>query len=159
MHKLITATAVCAVAVGLTIAPAATGKAPPKQVSGSVTLSASPTTVEPTTTGVTVTGNVKSTSGCRKDRTVRFQYVSGTGVVTPSAVVAETGPNGDFTATLAQPPTNADGTTVVQATVDQIIRKVGSKKKGQKTKKGRRFDCLAIGPTSSNTLTVSDGLP
>ena len=158
MRKLLTASAVCVAVVGLTVAPAATGKAPPKQVSGSVTLSASPTTVEPTTTAVTVTGNVKSTSGCRKDRTVRFQYVSGTGVVTPSAVTAVTSDNGDFTATLAPPPTNADGTTVVQATVDQIVRKVGSKKKGKKAKKGRRFDCLAIGPTSSNTLTVSDGI-
>jgi hypothetical protein len=33
---------------------------------------------------------------------------------------------------------------VLRATAYQAIRKVGSKKKGKKTKKGRRFDCLQV---------------
>jgi hypothetical protein len=157
MRKLITATTVCALAVGLAAAPSAIAKKGPKLVSGTVTVTASPTTVDETNTGVVVTGNVKANSSCRKDRIVRFSYTSGMGVVTPSAVAVETGPNGDYTATLERPPL-VDGTTTVTATVDQQFRKVGSKKKGKKTKKGRKFNCLEITGTS-NQLAVSDGLP
>ena len=156
MRKLFTATAVCALAVGLTVAPGAVGKKGPKLVSGTVTVSATPTTIDPSTTAVTVTGNVKTNSGCRKNRTVRFSYLSGAGVSTPSVVTTETGPNGDFSATLERPPL-VDGTTVVVATVDREFRKVGSKKKGQKDKPGRKFDCLEISG-QSNSLAVSDGI-
>ena len=158
MRKFVTATAVCALAVGLTVAPGAVAKKGPKLVSGTVSVSATPGTVDNTTaTGVTVTGNVKSNSGCRKNRTVRFSYLSGAGVSTPSAVTVETGSNGDFAATLERPPL-VDGTTVVVATVDQEFRKVGSKKKGQKDKPGRKFDCQQISG-QSNSIVVSDGLP
>ena len=157
MRKLFTATAVCALAVGLTAVPGAVGKAKTKQVGGTVTVSsATPTTVDPTTTAVTVSGNVKTNSGCRKHRTVRFSYLSGMGVSTPSVVTVETRSNGDFSATLERPPL-VDGTTVVVATVDQEFRKVGSKKKGRKAKKGRKFDCNQISG-QSNSLAVSDGV-
>lgn len=166
MRKLFTASAVCALAVGLTVAPGAIGKKTVKQVSGTVTVAATPTTIEPTTTAVVVTGNVKANSSCRKNRTVRFSYMSGLGVVTPSAVTVETRSNGNFTASLEKPPTDADGTTSVVATVDQTLRtkKLKGKKKGaaKGKKKGkvkkRKFNCLEISGQSA-PLTVSDGLP
>src|SRR5262249_39226895 len=156
MKKLIGATAVCALAVGLAIAPGAgavkggNGNGPngtkgPKQVPGSVSVAVTPTTITSATTGVTATGNVGASSGCRSGRTVRFAYVNGSPRTTlPQMVV--TGPNGDYTASLPKPTdTNPPTSSVIlQATVDQAIRKVGSKKKGKKHKRGRQFLCMAI---------------
>src|SRR5690242_1306121 len=99
MKKLIGACAVCALAVGLVVAPALAKKAP-KQVGGTVSVNVVPSTVTPgdSSTTVTASGNVASNSSCRKDRTVRFSYVEGT-TVTPLLETATTGPNGDYTAT------------------------------------------------------------
>jgi hypothetical protein len=152
MRKLLIATAVGALAASLAVAPAAIGKKGPKLVPGTVTVMASPTTVTPATTTVTVTGNLKANSGCRKNRTVEFSYV-GTGGTTPLAVTAVTGPNGDFTAVLPKPTDTAPATVTLLASLDQIDRKVGSKKKGQKPKKGRKFTCLAA--QGQTTLTVA----
>src|SRR5688500_218376 len=122
MRKLVTTSAVCALAVGLTVVPGAIGKAETKQVTSTVTASATPTTVDPTTTAVNVSGNVQANSSCRKNRTVHFAYVTG-GVVGPEVgTPATTGPNGNFTATLPPPSTAADGTTQVRATVDEAER-------------------------------------
>lgn len=155
MRKFITAIAVSALAVGLTAAPGAIAKKGPKQVSGTVTVVPSPTTITPATTTVTVNGNVWASSGCRKDRTVRFAYVNGS-TVTPLAETAVTRSNGDYTAVLPKPADAAPATVTLRATVDQTIRKVGSKKKGKKTKKGRQFNCLEISG-QSGPLTISSG--
>ena len=158
MRKLISACAVCAMAVGLVVAPGALGKKGTKNVGGTVSVSVTPstfTTGDTTVTTATVSGNVASSSNCRKDRTVRFAYVNGT-TVTPLAATAVTRPNGDYTATVPRPAdTNPPTTSVaLRATVDAAIRKVGSKKKGKKTKKGRAFNCLAItGDSAAVTLT------
>jgi hypothetical protein len=125
-------------------------------VAATVSVLPTPTTISPTTTTVTVTGNVSSSSSCRKDRTVRFAYVnSDTSVVTPLAETAVTGSNGDYTAVLPKPTDVAPATLTLRATVDQVIRKVGSKKKGKKDKKGRQFDCLTT-TADSAPLTVSE---
>ncbi len=58
MKKLLGAAAVCALAVGLVAAPGAGAVKATKQVGGTVTVSATPTTIDPTTTAVNVTGNV-----------------------------------------------------------------------------------------------------
>jgi uncharacterized membrane protein len=150
MKKLLMATAACALIVGLVAVPAAAVKST-KQVGGTVSVFVTPNPVPAGTTTVTATGNVASNSGCRKDRTVHFAYIDSTTLaVTPLATTAETGPNGDYTVVLPA-PTSA---SVLQATVDQQIRKVGSKKKGKKTKKGRQFNCLQIiGQSGPVTLT------
>jgi hypothetical protein len=150
MRKLISAGAVCAVAIGLVVVPNAFGVKSAKQVGGTVTVSATPTTIESTTTTVVASGGVASNSGCKKDRTVHFSYVNGA-TVTPLAETATTGPNGSYTATLPKPTdTNPPTTSVVlRATVDPTTRKVGSKKKGKKTKKGRAFSCLQISGDSA----------
>jgi hypothetical protein len=154
MRKIIGASAVCALAIGLVAAPAGAVKAP-KQVSGTVSVLVSPNPVPSTATSVTASGNVAASSSCRKDRTVRFQYVNtATGAVEPLAVTAVTRPNGDYSATLPRPaaptpPATLPQTYVLQASVDQTTRKVGSKKKGKKTKKGRQFICLQITGQSS----------
>lgn len=165
MKKLFSAAVVCALAVGLTAAPSGIAvpgqgqgpgpkapkapKAPKgaKQVPGTISVLATPTTITPTTTTVTASGNVFATSGCRKDRTVRFAYVnSSTGAVTPLTVTVLTGPNGDYNAVLPKPADTPPATVVLQATVDQEFRKVGSRKskKGKRTKRGRQFDCMQI---------------
>jgi hypothetical protein len=71
--------------------------------------------------------------------------VNGT-TTTPLAETATTRSNGSYTATVPKPAdTNPPTTSVVlRATVDPQTRKVGSKKKGKKTKKGRAFNCLQI---------------
>jgi hypothetical protein len=145
MKKLISACAVCAMAVGLVAVPNALGVKSAKQVGGTVSVTASPTTIEATTTTVAASGSVASNSGCKKDRTVHFAYVNGA-TVTPLAETATTKGNGAYTATLPKPTdTNPPTTSVVlRATVDPLTRKVGSKKKGKKTKKGRAFNCLQI---------------
>jgi hypothetical protein len=145
MRKLISACAVCAVAVGLVVVPNALGVKSAKQVGGTVTVAVTPTTVDATTTTVTASGTVASNSNCRKDRTIHFSYVNGA-TITPLAETATTKGNGAYTATLPKPTdTNPPTASVVlRATVDPAVRKVGSKKKGKKTKKGRAFNCLQI---------------
>jgi hypothetical protein len=145
MKKLISAGAVCAVAVATVAVPSALGVKSAKQVGGTVSVGVTPTTVDATTATVTASGGVASNSGCKKDRTVHFAYVNGT-TVGPEVGTTATGSNGKYTVTLPKPTdTNPPTASVVlRATVDQATRKVGSKKKGKKTKKGRRFDCLQI---------------
>ena len=153
MKKLISACAVCAVAVGLVAVPNALGVKSAKQVGGTVSVNVTPTTFttgDTSVTTATVSGNVASNSGCKKDRTVHFAYVNGA-TVTPLAETATTKGNGAYTATVPKPTdTNPPTTSVVlRATVDQTIRKVGSKKKGKKTKKGRAFNCLTFSGDSA----------
>jgi hypothetical protein len=145
MKKLIGVCAVCAVAVATAAVPSALGVKSPKQVGGTVAVNVTPTTVDATTTSVTASGGVASNSGCKKARTIHFAYVNGT-TVGPEVGTATTGSNGKYTVTLPKPTdTNPPTASVVlRATVDRVTRKVGSKKKGKKTKKGRRFDCLQI---------------
>jgi hypothetical protein len=145
MKKLISACAVCAVAMAAVAVPSALGVKSAKQVGGTVSVAVSPTTVDATTTSVTASGGVASNSSCKKGRTVHFAYVNAT-TVGPEIGVTTTGSNGKYTVTLPKPTdTNPPTASVVlRATVDQVTRKVGSKKKGKKTKKGRRFDCLQI---------------
>jgi hypothetical protein len=129
-------------------------KAPkaPKAAPGLVSLTATPSTVTSSTTDLVVSGNLWSTSGCRKDRTVSFAY-TGTAGTTALPVTAETGPNGDFTATLPKPTDAAPATVQLEASVAQGDRKVGGKKKGKKAKKGRKIICLAA--TGQTTVTVA----
>jgi hypothetical protein len=145
MKKLISACAVCAVAVAAVAVPNALGVKSAKQVGGTVSVSVTPTTVDATTTSVTASGTVASNSSCKKDRTIHFAYVNGS-TVGPEVGTTVTGSNGKYSVTLPKPTdTNPPTASVVlRATVDPATRKVGSKKKGKKTKKGRRFDCLQI---------------
>jgi hypothetical protein len=152
MRKLFIATTVGALAACLAVASTAVGVKAPKQVPGAVTVTATPSTVTAATTEVAVSGNLKATSGCRKNRTVEFSYI-GAGGTTPLAVTTTTGPNGNFSAVLPKPTDAAPATVTLQASLDQVDRKVGSKKKGQKTKKGRKFTCLAA--RGVTTLTVA----
>jgi hypothetical protein len=150
MRKLVSACAVCAMAIGLVAVPNALGVKSAKQVGGTVSVSATPTTVDATTTTLAVSGRVASNSGCKKDRTLHFAYVNGA-TVTPLAETAETKNNGSYEVTVPKPTdTNPPTASVVlRATVDPATRKVGSKKKGKKTKKGRRFDCLTFSGDST----------
>jgi hypothetical protein len=150
MKKLISASAVCAVAVGLVVVPSALGVKSAKQVGGTISVSATPATIDATTTTVTASGGVASNSGCKKDRTVHFAYVNGA-TITPLAETATTKGNGSYAATLPKPTdTNPPTTSVVlRATVDPLTRKVGSKKKGKKNKKGRAFSCLTFSGDSA----------
>ena len=156
MRKLITVLAAGALTAGLVVAPSAIAVKAPKPVSATVSVVPTPTTVTPTTTNVTVSGNVSATSSCRKDRTVRFAYVNTTtSAVTPLAETAVTGSNGDYTVVLPKPTDAAPATVLVRATVDQVLRKTGSKKKGKKNKKGRQIDCLTT-TADSTPLTISE---
>ncbi|MGH2957455.1 MAG: hypothetical protein ACRDL6_10720 [Solirubrobacterales bacterium] len=148
MKRLFSAAVVCALAVGLTAAPsgvAKKGPKGPKQVSGTVSAFVVPNPA-PAGSLVTASGNVKASSNCRKDRDVLLtQWVNTvTGAPSPTGVVStvETGPNGDYS-TMVMAPTAA-GTYVLQAFVDDEFRKVGSKKKGKKNKKGRQFNCMEV---------------
>jgi hypothetical protein len=140
-----------ALATCLALAPAAIAKKGPKQVGGTVAVTAAPSTVTASTTTVTVTGNVKANSSCRKGRTVRFSYVGagGTAALTETAMTRS---NGDFTAVLPKPADVAPATVTLQASVDEADRKVGSKKKGRKAKKGRKITCLTA--QGETTLTI-----
>jgi len=156
MKKLISACAVCALAVGLVAVPSAMGVKSPKQVGGAGSITVTPNPLPNTTTTATVSGNVASSSGCRKDRTIHFAWVNGTTVGPDLGVVATTRSNGDYTATVPRPTDTAPTTTSVtlRATVDALTRKVGSKKKGKKTKKGRVFNCMTFTSDSAAvTLT------
>jgi hypothetical protein len=151
MKKLISAAAVCAVAVGLVAVPNAGAVKSPKMVLGTVTVGETPNPVV-VNAPATITGNVASNSNCRKFRSVTVQWFSGTTPVNPPApVTVVTNPNGDYAATLAAPPTA--GTYTVSVTVAQAFRKVGGKHR--KNKKGRQFNCVAIGPASSSPVTVN----
>jgi hypothetical protein len=154
MKKLIGACAVCAVAVGVVAAPSALGVKSTKQVATSVTVSVAPTT---TTTGsaVIASGKVSSNSSCQKSRTVELAWVDSTTLAeTPAGTTTTKGGSGKYDADLVAPATA--GTYTLKATVTgPVTRKVGSKKKGQKTKKGRRFSCLASSPASSAPVTVT----
>lgn len=160
MRKVFIAATVCAASIGLVVAPGAGAVKAPKQVPATVSVVATPTTITPTTTNVTATGNVASSSSCRKDRTVRFSYVNGTtGGVTPLTETAVTRPNGDYTAVLPKPTDTGPASVVLRATVDSAIRKVGSAKKGKKTKKGRAFNCLETAGQSTAITIPAPPLP
>jgi hypothetical protein len=148
MRKLVSACAVCAVAVGLVVAPSALGVKSAKQVGGTVSVSVNPSTVGIYTQSVAASGTVSSNSSCKKDRTIHFAYVNGA-TVTPLPQTATTGPSGKYSATLPVPNDTPPATVTLRVTVDSAIRKVGSKKKGKKTKKGRAFNCLEITGNSS----------
>jgi hypothetical protein len=152
MRKLWSAIGIGVLATSLLVAATAVGgpKAP-KQAPGAVSVLATPSTLGAADATVTVTGNLKSNSGCRKDRVVRFAYV-GTGGTTQLPMTTETGSNGDFTAVLPRPTDTAPATVALQVSVDQADRRVGSKKKGKKQKKGRKITCLAA--TGQTTLTL-----
>jgi hypothetical protein len=155
MRKLISATVVCAVAIGLVAVPSALGVKAPKQVGGTVSATVTPNPLVDTTLTVTVDGVVASNSNCRKDRTLHFSWVVN-GLQGPEVGTATTKGNGAYTATLPRPTdTSATASSAtLHVTVDQVTRKVGSKKKGKKTKKGRRFDCLALATDTPVTLTA-----
>ena len=159
MRKLPIAIAVGALAVSLAVAPASIAKPgpkAPKDVGGTVSVVANPSTIETTTTTVAVTGNVLANSSCRKGRTVRFSYTDSTGttLLTETAV---TGPNGDYSVTLPKPTTTGPSTATLTATVDQAFRtnkgSAKGKKKGHKKGKAKKFNCLSI--TGQATLTVN----
>jgi hypothetical protein len=154
MKKLIGSAAVCALAVGLVVVPGAGAVKAPKLVGGAVGVTVAPNPIPSTATTVTASGNVASNSGCRKHRTVGFAWVNGT-TVTPLAETAETGPNGNYSAVLPRPTDTPPATVALQVTVDQTFRKVGSKKKGRKTKKGRQFNCLEL-TALSGPITVEE---
>ncbi len=160
MRKLPVAIAVGVLAVSLAAAPtviAKPGPKGPKNVGGTITVVATPSTIETTTTTVAASGNVKANSSCRKNRTVRFSYVdsAGTTVLTETAV---TGPNGDYSATLPKPTTTGPATVNLVATVDEAVRRTKGQSKGKGKKKGhgkkaKKFNCLSA--TGQSTLTVN----
>ena len=160
MRKLPIAIAAGVLALSLAAAPAVVAKPGakkgPKNVGGTVTVVPTPTTIEDTTTTVVVTGNVKASSSCRKNRTVRFSYTDAGGT-TVLAETAVTKSNGNYSVTLPKPTTTGPATATLTATVDQAIRKnKGSskgKKKGHKKGKARKFNCLEV--TGTATLTVN----
>jgi hypothetical protein len=154
MKKLISAGVVCAVAVGLVAVPGALGVKSPKLVSGTVSVGVSPLPLSDTTTSVSVSGNLASNSSCRKDRTLHFSWVTN-GVPGAEVGSAVTRSNGDFSAILSRPTDTSTTTSSVslRTTVDQVTRKVGSKKKGKKAKKGRQFECLTISADVPVALT------
>jgi hypothetical protein len=157
MRKLSIAIAVGVLAVSLAAAPAVVAKKGPKDVGGTVTVTATPSTIELTTTTVAVTGNVQSSSSCRKNRTVRFSYVDSGGASTALTETAVTKPNGDYSATLPKPTTVGPTTVNLVATVDAAVRTTkGSskgKKKGHKKGKAKKFNCLSL--TGQTPLTVN----
>jgi peptidoglycan glycosyltransferase len=77
---------------------------------------------------------------------------TGTGGTTQLGETTETRSNGNFTAVLPRPTDTAPATVTLQVDVDQADRKVGSKKKGKKQKKGRKITCLAA--SGQTTLTL-----
>ena len=159
MKKLISASAICVVAVAAVAVPSAFGVKSAKQVGGTVTVGVTPTTIDATTTSVTASGDVSSNSSCRKGRTIHFAYVNGT-TVGPEVGTTTTGSSGKYTVTLPKPTdTNPPTPSVVlRATVDQVTRKVGSKKKGKKTKKGRAFNCLTFSGDSA-PIAIAPAVP
>jgi hypothetical protein len=138
MRKLLTATAVCGLAVGLVVAPDAVAKKRTKLVYGTVSVFVTPNPVPASATTVTASGNVAANSSCRNDRTVPFTYVNAlTGAATSLPQTAVTGSNGDYSVVLPRSTATLPSTAVLQARVDQQFRRVGSsKKKGKKARGG-----------------------
>ena len=155
MRKLYTAIAVCALAGSLAAAPGAIAKKGPKDVISTLTLVATPTTIEATTTSVALSGNVAANSSCRKNRTVSFSYTPEGGTATPVGTPVVTGPNGDFSATLTPPPSTTGTLTATVAAAQRLTKgqsKGKGKKKGHK-KKAKKFNCLSA--TAQTALTVN----
>lgn len=158
MRKIFTAIAVGALAVSLAAAPSVIAKKGPKDVGGTVTVAATPSTIQAATTAVAVRGNVAASSSCRKSRTVRFSYVDGAGT-TALTETAVTKPNGDYSATLPKPSTAGPASVTLVATVDQTVRTTKGESKGKGKKKGhakgkaRKFNCLST--TGQAVLTVN----
>jgi hypothetical protein len=165
MRRLISALAVTGAVASTALVPAASGtpgngnghgnngagpNGAPKLAPGTLSLTATPSTVSSTTTSIAASGNLFATSGCRKDRTVTFSYTGPSGTTQVGTTV--TGSNGDFAATLPKPTDAGPATVTLQASVAQEDRKVGSKKKGKKAKRGRKITCQAS--TGQATLTV-----
>jgi hypothetical protein len=138
MKKLLTASLVCAVAVGLVAVSGAGAVKSTKEVFGTVSVTVTPNPVPVGTDNVTASGNVASNSSCRKNRTVHFAYNPAGPDLTSFTVV--TGPNGDYTVSLPKPTTSG---ATLNVTVDEAFRKTG-KKKGEHEKRGRKFHCNAL---------------
>jgi hypothetical protein len=137
MRKLLTATAVCGLAVGLVVAPNAVAKKRTKLVYGTVSVFVTPNPVPASATTVTASGNVAANSSCRNDRTVPFTYVNALTGATSLPQTAVTGSNGDYSVVLPRSTATLPSTAVLQARVDQQFRRVGSsKKKGKKARGG-----------------------
>ena len=160
MRKLFAATAVCALAVGLTVTPGAVGKTKTKNVASEVSLTASPTTVslaDLVATPITVSGNVKANSSCRKNRTVTFTYNGASVATAPTPVV--TGPNGDYTATLLEPTTAGTlSANVLEALRTKTIKgknKGAGKGKNNGKNKKTKFNCQADVTAPTVTINVS----
>jgi hypothetical protein len=154
MKRLISAAAVCAVAVGLVAVPSAIGVKSAKQVNSATTVNVTPTTVA-ANGAVTGSGNVSSNSSCRKDRTVALEWFNTTTSAVTAIGTVTTRSNGDWTTTNLTAPSTA-GTYTLRATVQgPVTRRVGGKKKSKRTKRGRAFSCLASPQASSSTVTVT----
>src|SRR4029453_18413491 len=115
MKRILSASAVCALAIGLVVVPGVAAKKGPKNVGGTVTVAVTPTAIT-TETSVTASGRGASNSGCKKDRPIHFAYGGSLGAGTPPTESATTKGNGDYSATLPKP--TAAGTYTVRATVD-----------------------------------------
>jgi hypothetical protein len=162
MRKIFTLIAVGALAVSLAAAPSVIAKKGHKKgsknVAGTVTVVAAPSTIEPATATVAVSGNVKSSSSCRKNRTVHFSYTDSVGA-TALTETAVTKSNGKYSVTLPKPTTTGPASVTLTATVDQATRvtkgqaKGKGKKKGHAKGKARKFNCLAT--TGTSVLTVN----
>src|SRR5262245_45795480 len=115
MRKLSIAILVGALAGSLAVAPSVVAKQGPKEVVSTLSLVATPTTIDATTTGVTVSGNVAANSSCRKSRAITFSYTDAGG--TTQVGTATTGPNGDFSASLPKPTTTGPASVTLTASV------------------------------------------
>jgi hypothetical protein len=159
MRKSISALAVCGLVVGLVAVPGALAKPgakTPKTHGGTVGLVAPSPAVGATST--TASGNVFSQASCRKNRTVHLTLTNADGSSAAPEVVATTGPNGDYSATVAVPAPVAPATTAtytLTANVDQAIRKSG-KSKG-KSKRARKHICAAL--TSAPVTVTATAVP
>ena len=82
-----------------------------------------------------------------------LEWVDASSVATPAGS-AVTKSNGSYAAALTAPA--VAGAYTLRATVQgPVIRRVGSKKKGKKNKKGRQIDCLTT-TADSTPLTISE---
>jgi hypothetical protein len=154
MRKLICALAVSAIAAGLLAVPAALALKSPKTVGGSVSVNEAPNPLADSTPVVSAFGNVASNSSCRKNRTVRFQWVNATTsvVISTAPETATTGSNGDYSATVSRPPVSSTtpvSSVRLRVNVDQTFRKWKNKNKARLFKKGRQFNCTALTADSS----------
>jgi hypothetical protein len=154
MRRTITALAVCGAAIGIVAASAVATPGPkapksPKTHAGTVTLVApSPAAGVRSTTA---SGNVFAKASCRKNRTVHLTLSKADGTAAAPEVVTTTGPNGDYSATVALPAPVAPATTAtysLTASVDQANRKSG------KGKRARKHVCSAL-TSAPASVTVS----